>query len=712
MEKKYSSDHIVALFKKEREYRLFQFFLVASLLSLLVWTLEFDPLLQIDGLNYLINNSAAIIIIFLSIALVIFFFIFVEKVLCYYTPSSLINYLIKQHHKDKKDFIFFRALSDIFLKSIKKQDKNSLETLSNFFYYEFKRERENSKDRPVEYPDVFYDLVNKSVEELAASTNAKRLGIEYLTAGGIFLLGEADEVQISEKTFSWLWDNLNAILKYKRDDFILDYWETAHQYFSCQLSKIHAEEEDSNYEQPTNSELIVERETQRKRFLEFHYALGGLLLSQKRFVCLKSIFEYTTNHPPKYELIPETMSEVLVIFYRYWDTYSRRYPQITGRYYFPGQRGINEDIVVNKWISYYSALLFIRQFKLYKYINDPLAFPSIPTNQREIKRWIDLLPYFRKLVEELLKDNELLHAIGFDVLTEEWCSNNNKPYPLSFIDMFNEQLINAYTDGENKITLDEKKKDQFKNSTKEIIEKRLKNLEAIKNQAEINKDYSSYIVHGRTMRQRKEIFSSTPETDVDNFDTYLAERLSKDILENVVLTFHINSTKTYLFKPVDLFDAINKLKLKWKDDLVVICFGISIEKYIKTYKIEGLKKNNYNGSKIYSFDKPVNEVPLLFILKASDLPALNVNVIDKYKLDKVSDDFGIYASVIDLNDEDEIRKENVSDNATDDELRKYALLSIILQLEIKWKKGIEMIKIFEYSEYRDKGFPNELSDIL
>ena len=58
----------------------------------------------------------------------------------------------------------------------------------------------------------------------------------------------------------------------------------------------------------------------------------------------------------------------------------------------------------------------------------------------------------------------------------------------------------------------------------------------------------------------------------------------------------------------------------------------------------------------------------------------------------------------------EFLDENRQDKS-DDALRKSALVSIIINLEIKWKKNIKMIQINEYSEYINKGLLNELGEI-
>ena len=124
----------------------------------------------------------------------------------------------------------------------------------------------------------------------------------------------------------------------------------------------------------------------------------------------------------------------------------------------------------------------------------------------------------------------------------------------------------------------------------------------------------------------------------------------------------------------------------------------------------------YKDTNIYNFDGSELARSAFFILKKSDLPSLQTLEIDsafkrKYLLKKISYKYNLYASVLDLNlFPIEFLDENRQDKS-DDELRKSALVSIIINLEIKWKKNIKMIQINEYSEYINKGLLNELGEI-
>lgn len=167
LDEKYSSIQIVELFDTEIEKKLFQYFLIGSLVSVFIWSLKLPPLISVDQFKFIIDNSAGLLLISSSVLLVTVFFGLVRKISIYLIPAKFIKYLIKHHNANKGEFKYFRALSDVFLQSIQKQNHNISQTISTFFYEDYKNQREKFKNQPVEYPDAYYTLVYKAIEELA-----------------------------------------------------------------------------------------------------------------------------------------------------------------------------------------------------------------------------------------------------------------------------------------------------------------------------------------------------------------------------------------------------------------------------------------------------------------------------------------------------------------------------------------------------------------
>lgn len=718
LDEKYSSDKIVELFDEEWENKAFRYSLISSLFFLILWSLKLPAIIQIDGLDFFIENSASSLLAINSILLVIFFFYFVNKILIYYTPTKFIPYLIERNEKTENDFQFFVALSELLLLFIKQQQTNYSKTLSDFFYTAFRKIRDKQINQPVVYPDLYYEVVYKAIEELAILKEKRNYLLEHRTSGEIWLLGELQGKEISEITYSWMWRNLLLAIRYQQDDLIINHWETCHQYYVYSLRYIHKEYDRSTGNlQVSNQEAVDKRLAERQRFIEFHYALGGLLTYKQRYGCIKRMFSHTQSQPPKYELLPESMYEIFKFYFDVRDPYERKYTWISHQYPFPDLSGLNADYVIKKWIMSYMAILFLRQYTIDPYLitMKPLDYPPIPTTQGEIKQWIDGLDFFKKLVSEHLQNTELLKILGLDFITAQWCEENQKPFPITFIESLKSNLEGAYNANALNLPISDEKVLQFENSTTSIIETTVENIMLVNNEAVIEDDNTDkWYVNGQRMLQSKDAFSNNPEVHHIDYDSFLASMISRSLNEGLSETFFYKRTKSLLLKSEDIFKAIDRLTID--SGYVIINFGLSLDYFINQLKVAELSSNKYKDINIYSFNGSHLVRDSLFILKKSDLPNISTRPIDgdliaKYTLKKISDTINLYSSVIDLNNtSEEIFNENKQDKS-DEELRKSVLLSIIISTEFKWKKEIEVIQLNQHSEYLQKGIANKLDDV-
>src|SRR5690606_10916876 len=111
--------------------------------------------------------------------------------------------------------------------------------------------------------------------------------------------------------------------------------------------------------------------------------------------------------------------------------------------------------------------LFLRQYTIIPYliIMKPLDFPSPPKTQGEITKWIEGIDFFKKLLDEDLKNKELLTTLDLNFITREWCNNNNKLYPTDFVDNLKEILNKAYDTNAINLPISEEKVLKLENST-------------------------------------------------------------------------------------------------------------------------------------------------------------------------------------------------------------------------------------------------------
>ena len=88
--------------------------------------------------------------------------------------------------------------------------------------------------KPIEYPYELYELVYKLNFELANNENKRLLAIEDRAVSGKWLIGsDFNHIPISEKTYTWIWRNINLI--HEKPKLIRRFWANSHQYFMFQL---------------------------------------------------------------------------------------------------------------------------------------------------------------------------------------------------------------------------------------------------------------------------------------------------------------------------------------------------------------------------------------------------------------------------------------------------------------------------------------------
>lgn len=714
LDEKYSSQIIVDLFSKEKENKFFTLSLRISLVSLLVWVLKFPPLIKIGGFDYLIGKSSEYILILSTIILIVSFFYFVKKVLIYYTPTKYLPYLIIRHNKnsEQNDYEFFRAIADVLYFSIKNQNEKISKTISDFMYRAFKTVRDNNQNKEVVYPSTYYDLVYKTIEELAFQKNKRLTFLEHRTAGSVWLLGEFGNTKISEDTYVWIWRNILLAIKYQREDYIIYHWESAYQYVRQSLDYIYPKHSNDTFEITNQNEINI-RLADRKRFLEFHYALGGLLLYKKHYNCIKRAFTYTQSIPPKYELLPDTMDEVFGLYFNFRDPYEMKHPWISSRYGFPDLGGLNSDGVIKQWICKYVALLFIRQYSIVPHLitMKPLNLPRIPSSQGEKRQWIDNLDYFKRLVEEVLNNKDLLEATGLDFVTDEWCEKYNQPKPIEFIEKVKQSAIDSFEGTEIEQPVSATKVQRFKDTTAAVLNPIFEEYDIIDNKAELTGELNKWYVNGQSHIIDKSGFAENQDAEHLNFDSFLPESFSNKYRDTISEIFVLASSASYLLNSQDIVQGIGRLGIETKD-YVIVSFGIGIQELI-------IKDGNdsFNDIKIINFSHRNYHLvgDSLFILRLVDLPKLHYRElkqeeVEKYSLDKIIEKYNLYTTVVDLNLSPDLR-ETFAEDSNEKDLRKSVYMAIFMSLEVQWKKDIQCIQLKQASPYRERGIINNLSDI-
>lgn len=719
---KYTSQYISNLFDKEfpqlpirfkikkRVYQIstFKLTLYLTIITFLSLILNAKPLFGWD--NWFINNSAKLLVLTATFLLTVFFFIWLDKVVLYNGKStSLLKRIISKYNLLTEDTelksYHLKSINELTFYAIEKQDEHLQETLLEFYYREFSSIRQkHDKSKPLVYPVDLYFLVNRLNIELTNNQNRKLLAIEHRAVSGIWLLGEDfEDITISEETYNWLWRNLYTICD--KEKFVKMYWANVSQYFDFRLEPIH-EDYDFESHQVKNKEEIEKRKSERNDFFEFHYALGGLLFYRNHYKVLKYIFQYSQSEPPRYPLLPNSMTEIFIWFENFRNEFKSRRAPIDTKYYFPELDNLGNRRQVIYWICSYLTLLFIRQYSLATYYvyQNHTALPQLPDNVIELNNWLDSVGYFERCLQETLENKDVISELGWDALVED---NRGK---------FEEFISNLKTAIKDKIGLQKlnaplspEKIKKFQESTNAIITSSFKQYEDIFiaiSEDQKDKELKLSLSGLRTLMTK----SAFTDDDIPhlNYDTIFAEQVARNNIERFIPnSFLVASTKRYLLNKDNILFGIDKIIANNKDAIIIAMnIGYEYSQILSSSKHSSLIK----------YIHATDICDILFILNKSDLPSiehktLKESEIEEYKLEPLDDHFKTYSSVIDINTPENatIKDKWKLENGSPD--LKVQLTIAFLSI-IYWKKEREIIQLNLASIFKEQGIQSDINEIV
>lgn len=718
---KYNSTKLIETFKRDPICYGYIAVLIFAMISYVLWILQLPRSFDCGILNALIENSALIFVGIATITLIIMTFAIVYLTYIYYYPEKILKYLIKKHDKSLKNKkIYFEAISSILFYSIQKANEPLARQSLEFYFGVFIKWRSGKEKELIEYPQEYYDSIFEANELLCMRARRTVSFFNDSTLFGLFL-DEYQHTVISLKTYSFIWKCLLQVLYYDRGESLISYWEKAHQLFNLFLEP--AEKKYDDKFQITNQEEIETRERERETFLEFHYALGGLLMYLKKYELLKEVICWTNQQPPKYVLVPESMNEVIK---RYMDVsekggyinpvyYEQRYP-------FPNISGVNADGIIQMWIKRYLSILFLRQYTLNSYYiySNPLSMPTPPDSLSDLNHWNKELDSLEDFTEEDLTDKKLLNDLGLSEITkEDWFTNNAKEKPSDLIKKLKKEISKQFHDKKQNQEINPVKVENFKAQTLKILTNTFNLYSNVFRGGNISSNYRAFFIRGRYEIMEKAAFAIEQEISYINSDSIVAEEVSSE-LGTIFNVFVLMRPNKYVLKEEDVFKSIGKLNLD-PEQFVIVAIGVNID-YFKMFNIEGLIQKDstwsYNKIEIINVGNQMNDLVRhsFFIIKKSDLPSMFYQeipekIVSKFNLQKIDSGKNIYVNVLDLNKpENKFIKDEIPSNK-EDGLAKSVLVCVDINTEIRYKQDAKCIQLKIFYQFEDRGTINSLSDI-
>lgn len=715
---KYSSDYLSELFEKEfpqsklgvkifgKRVSYFILAIYLTVFSFLPLIFKFEPLYDWEK-YWIVNNSADLLVFITSTALIILFFLWLDKVSIYnHKSTKLLNYLISKYNnsKDNEEDYHLKTINEFAYYAIRNQDIHIQKTLVSFYFDEFsKLQKNHDNNTPLIYPIDLYQLIYNVTSELVDSHKNKLRVLEHRAVSGIWILGEGfSATSTSKESYAWLWRNINLIVEKK--DFLKMYWKRAHQHYHHKLRHIEGEEYNYETNQYRNQKAIDKRIEERKDFLEFNYAFGGLLMFKQNYNTIRFVFNHSTSLPPNYVLLPIHMTEIFEMLHNFSDNNYLLENNIEIKYPFTelddywGEK-------IRFWINSYLALLFIRQFSLRRFMtfHDFKGLPNLPDKTNELNYWLRNILIFESNIEKVKSNKELMETLGYSSIIEEDATNNTFS---QFLEKLKIEIEEKIEYNENNITLHTPKVKRFNEKTDEILEKVFDKYQLIKNPNDLsNQDNVTKLsINGLQTIYPKQAF--TEDDSYIDYDTFFANQVVRNKLDYYIPNSFLTArTKRYLFKENDLYYAIKKLNID--SDYIIVAINSPYEKLdlIKEFKDFVINLRSTNNAIQDTF----------FVLKKSDLPTIRNLELEEpeIELDTLTTrKNNVYTSVLDLNlEENKDIRERWLDRGTESDLRKQVQVTIAFKTIIIWKNQRNVIQLNIYSQFREQGIISELKNV-
>lgn len=721
LDDKYGYD-FVSFLKKEKEFQWFTLLLKSNIsFNVLYVILKVTTSYIIKPYHELFLFEIKLLILVSLVVLIIAFFSLLKQIFRYYSTNELIEYIINTRKKEliNNELNYLSLIRGMSISSIKHQDSNLSTNLANFYYDLFFNYRKKINTDMITYPELYYDQIYSLANEFIQYTENKATVLEHYIFSGILITGELEYHKLSDRSYTYLWWLVRLSVKNKKDDLVLDFWSNSFQYYrSFERETMHY----SNYynEELSKHDLEI-REKEKHRFLEFHYALGGLILYKKRYQCLTRIFAYTQSEPPDYVLFPSSTSEVYSWFLEFQDDYRSPIDFINMRYAFPELDGLSADRTIRYWISRYIILHFLILYKRHKYYitQEFNSIPHLPESISEQKYWLEFVDPFRSLLNSVLEDKILLRALKLEFITDEWCSESKKMTPFEIIQKLKQQLQESINFKEISQEIDSDKRQEFNDFNRTIINETITEYSGVVNKKLIEENYNHWSNAGFIAIFDKSAFCTDQGVHYANTTSFLGNQFSTMFKLAFSDILFQKKEKTLMLPETDLLRGLENFKLD-KDKHLVIAFDLSY--LLDNWGSNGViitseNKYNYNGLDIYNFNV-CNHLLVgrsMFIIDKINLPSvlfkhLDNETVAKYKLELIDESIKLYGNVIDLYKEPEIRKEQSATNP-DKDLNKFVLAYLGIYTEFRLKQNIKLVQLKQYIDYKEKGLPNSLSDI-
>jgi hypothetical protein len=273
-----------------------------------------------------------------------------------------------------------------------------------------------------------------------------------------------------------------------------------------------------------------------------------------------------------------------------------------------------------------------------------------------------------------------------------------------------------YKQTESEQQVSQEKRDAFLTFTNQHLTPVFESISSLSNDKLNADEYKDWYITGENAVIDKSSFAENQPSENLNYHSFLAESLADKCYRGISEIFYTQTRKRYLFKKEDFFKALDNLRLS-PDKHIIVAFGINLQDYDAFAHIDGLTDDEYNGIPILRFAKCSYDLAgqTLFILSSDNLPLIEFLETeeknkDKYQLVEINKAHKLYAQVVDLFRNNDLRNELIQSRPSED-LTKSVLMNISFVIRFRWAKKANMISLRLHSKYNERGLPNNPREI-
>lgn len=716
IDRKYGSTKLTERFKKELVYIRFRKWLVVNLIVAVLF-----PFLM-DGCSF--GRSLIAIQSICVIWMVFYAFRLFALIMQYYDAKELMKSIETDFEKafEEKDklneAIYFTQWSDLTSVLINSADESLVQSVYDEWYNYVLNKREEYKNKPIVYDDYFYEGITRLNENLCKS---ERKPISVNNTNTLLTSLIEGDANVTDKTFSILWQNLRVQLHYGRVDLIMEYWKSASQKYEYFLRELSSYDIDIETQRPYSEADIDLRKKQREQFFEFHIMLCSMLIQEKKYNLVEQMLLFSNSEPPTYPLVPSRLYDILQwlvrlntkdyneIFY-----YQQRYPM-------PNMHGLTSGRIVAA-TNCYLALLIYRLYAIYWYfgMDYVLGTGVLPETQSGLSKFKDILQSLKFWLLENSKNKDLLSIIqltDFDVRIKtlnEQCVDEKIPGPLEII----ENLENNIETSIKRMIIEQPLDEEIINKEINQVKDRLLLLmnpysDFINSSINEGKSYNlnSSLLQLYTNKAFQKDSDTTYVGMADTMINCIWQRFSHFFSSAF---FSMHRKVDYKIDSSILFKALDKL-IDNCNEYQIICFGMYLDHYLN--QIDGLEKIDngiyrYKWTTLLSLSCPTKVFSQrIYIIKKTQIPKLTFKEPTvTANLNEVYDKYALYMGVVKIEDINEDLPPNIVEEVGD-QREYYCLFKASWIPILHFSSTTEMICLKINYKMTDEGNWNSLDDI-